>query len=592
MLKPPVAERPPELPIYSVANCPREAQKHALLQKESLWATGCCLIAAIIVWLAKPFVAAGFNDDWSYANIALVLAETGRFHYNGWVWSMALFQAFWGAAWIRFFGFSFDLLRFATLPFSLGFVWLSFLLGRKAGLRRDLACFAALVIGTSPLYIPLEASFMTDPYGCFFIALCLYAAIRCIECRSSRSAIAWLWVLTLSGAFGGSDRQTVWAAPASLIPYLIWTRRADRRFFVNAWSAYILSIALIALALRLMPKYSPIELPTTQGAPFLVHSFLLASGRLVDLCLACLQTALPALLCFAPLWKNLGYRRCALSLAGATFGALALLWLTDPQGAVPYVASVLSQFGILPEGIDALGYRPILLPPLLRVGLGLLILFSLFAFLQLSKRSDGMPKEPKVVFGVFAIAYAALLVPGAMAGLVHDRYVLPLAPLVAVSVLHSFQSFGRTRYLAGWLSLAVLAGYGVVITHDYYSALRARVTAADELQARGIQRTRISAGYEYDGWTELQALGSVKQVHKLEWNYTNEFWFWNYARGLRPEYVASDSDFPELPRQNMVEIPFSAWMPPFRRVVVARRREDLPKSRMCDVTHPCAARNN
>src|SRR3954454_9212634 len=125
---------------------------------ERLYPIICCLVTLFCVLIAYPFAATGFNDDWSYSQVALKFAETGHLRYNGWGPAMQLFQALWGAGWIRLFGFSFDLLRLVTLPFSLGFVWLTYALGRKAGLRPDLACFGALVVGTCPLYIPLAAS--------------------------------------------------------------------------------------------------------------------------------------------------------------------------------------------------------------------------------------------------------------------------------------------------------------------------------------------------------------------------------------------------------------------------------------------------
>src|SRR5262249_33278060 len=144
--------------------------------------------------------------------------------------------------WIRIFGFSFDVLRAATIPFSFGFVLLVYALARKVGLTRNFACFAALTVATSPLFLPLAASFMTDVYGSFFITACIYAVVAAAETNSSRAAKRWLWILAASGIVGGSNRQLVWAAPFVLIPYLVWLKRSDRRFVFHALAAYGLSI--------------------------------------------------------------------------------------------------------------------------------------------------------------------------------------------------------------------------------------------------------------------------------------------------------------------------------------------------------------
>src|SRR3954452_5796511 len=83
---------------------------------ERLYPIICCLVTLLCVLIAYPFAATGFNDDWSYSQVALKYTETGHLRYNGWGPAMQLFQALWGAGWIRLFGFSFDLLRLVTLP--------------------------------------------------------------------------------------------------------------------------------------------------------------------------------------------------------------------------------------------------------------------------------------------------------------------------------------------------------------------------------------------------------------------------------------------------------------------------------------------
>ena len=177
--------------------------------RESVCAAACCALVLLCVLVANPFVNAAFDDDWSYSHVALRFAETGGLHYNGWGSPTLLFQAIWGGLWIRVFGFSFNLLRLATLPFSLGFVWIVYALGRKIGLRCDLAWFGALALGTSPLFLPVAASFMTEAYACFFTTLCVYAAICSAEARGSCSAILWALGIGCFRPSRGADRQTV-----------------------------------------------------------------------------------------------------------------------------------------------------------------------------------------------------------------------------------------------------------------------------------------------------------------------------------------------------------------------------------------------
>ncbi len=48
------------------------------------------------------------NDDWSYMWSARVLAKTGCVVYNGWATAMLTWQLYWGALFVRLFGFLFS----------------------------------------------------------------------------------------------------------------------------------------------------------------------------------------------------------------------------------------------------------------------------------------------------------------------------------------------------------------------------------------------------------------------------------------------------------------------------------------------------
>jgi hypothetical protein len=565
----------------------RQWQSAALwLRHEGVYALLSCLIPLICVLIAKPFAKAGFNDDWSYSHIALKLAETGRFQYDSYGSPMLLSQSIWAAAWIRIFGFSFDLLRVATLPFSLGFVLLVYLLGRKVGLKRDLALFGALVVGTSPLFFPLAASFMTEPYGCFFTTLCLYAAICTGEAAGSRRAAVWLWVLALAGILGGSDRQTVWVAPLALIPYLCWVRRRDRHFLVHAVLAYAVCLASLAVLVHwFKPPYAAFSLSNGQMLEVIRSEFPWAVGRLFSLFLTGVLYSLPAFLCFAELWRKLGSARVITLVFMCTLGALCLIVIMGPMGVAPYLGGLLTQYGLLWPGQDALGFRPKLLPGGLRIGISILVLLSgiIFCLLYRREKRGSMSPIAKAVLGIFCFAYLPLLLPGALLGILYDRYALPVIPALVVFVLYQFQPYGRKVPRTAWASLVVFAAYATMTTHDYFSASRARIQVSDLLQRRGVPRTHISAGFEYDGWTQLESTGNIQGVRyrdAFEWNSTDRFWFWSYTKALQPEYVVMclrrNSPDTKLP-----SIAFTSWWPPFQRFAVAQMRDRLPRGKTC-----------
>jgi len=99
---------------------------------------------------------------------------------------------------------------------------------------------------------------------------------------------------------------------------------------------------------------------------------------------------------------------------------------------------------------------------------------------------------------------------------------------------------------AGWVSAALFALYGVATTHDYFACSRARLRAAEMLETAHIPRQCISAGLEYDGWTEIALRGHVNvpeivvppnsyesQVGRT-YPLADHYWFWDQTPTVQP----------------------------------------------------------
>lgn len=571
----------PVHPVETPAEEPRAPTGAPLLRHPCLYPFVCCAALLICIAAAHPFANSAFNDDWSYSHVALRFAETGRLHYNGWGSPTILFQTLWGAAWIRIFGFSFDVLRAATIPFSVGFVLLVYALERKAGLRRDLALFGALTVATSPLFLPLASSFMTDVYGCFFLTLCLYAALSSAQAATGGGAIRWLWALVIAGAVGGANRQVVWAAPLVLIPYLLWRARSSRRFAVHAVAAYAFLIGFTALILaKFSQPYAPLQLSTGEIIAAVSHRWFAVPLLAADSALTALLVSLPALLCLVPLWKRMRSDELIGCCFVATASAAVLAgFLGAKRGLAPFIGNTLTPFGILEPGQDAPGFRPAILGLPVRVALTWLVSFGAAAFFRLWRmRRDRLVPAAGPIFLLFSGAYVALLLPGDLLGMTFDRYLLPLLPLLIIFTLRQFQGFERPLGVSAWVCLLLFTFYSVATTHDYFSSLRARAIAAEKVEQLGIVRTRISAGFEYDGWTQLQAAGTVGPLHYEEMinpNAAMDLGFWSRAYALNPKYVAGYSSLSGLPEKRLLTVPLHTWLPPFRRAVVVVKRADL-----------------
>jgi hypothetical protein len=189
------------------------------------------------------------------------------------------------------------------------------------------------------------------------------------------------------------------------------------------------------------------------------------------------------------------------------------------------------------------------------------------------------------LFGVFASAYLPVLLLKAMvpdAFGVMDRYLLPLLPLGTVVLLVMIhKGTGRDRLPNyAWLVLAMFAFYGVAQTHDYFVQLRTRLAVTRELERRGIPRTRIMAGFEYDSWTQIMTTNCYNDSRVLKPKgvyvsppaspgFTTMYWFYRYTPVVRPDYVVALSRHPGLFDTDFPDTEFSCWLKPrHRRIVV------------------------
>jgi Dolichyl-phosphate-mannose-protein mannosyltransferase len=562
-----------------VEGCPR-----SFVPSAWIYPLLCCAAVLVCVGLSNPFNEAGFNDDWSYARVAMKLAQIGRMQYNGWGSPILLFQSFWALPWIRAFGFSMPVLQVAMIPVSIGFTLLVYATGRAIGLSRELAAFASIATGTSPLFVPFAASFMTDVPGCFFSMLCIYAAIRSVQVDNGRAAARWLWAVVAAGVVGGANRQIVWIAPVVLIPYLFWVRRADAGFRRHAVVAYGgLAVVILAILHFFSQPYGPLQLSRAELVSVFRDDLGKAVNLLASLALVTVVTAMPAFACLVSLVRRvprLSALATILTLVPLTFGLIIFTGLVAPFGNC-----ILSWAGIVTEGQEWFRTKPASLGPLLRIALSALaILCAVIAISWVvgNGKSALAGKHGHVlhVFAFFSLGYMVLVLPGALLGFAFDRYMMPIFPLVMLVILTEFARYGRHVPMAAWCCLVLLCGYGIVTTHDYYAAVRARVTAAHAMERKGIGRDRISAGFEFDGWTELEHSEYVSVVQYQDLFADDHakgfwFWFWNHTPNLRPDYVVLNWSFPEPVSGGELKVNFRAWTPPFRRSAIVWKRSDL-----------------
>ncbi|GAC1661767.1 MAG: hypothetical protein NVS9B4_14470 [Candidatus Acidiferrum sp.] len=546
---------------------------------------GVVAAALLIVW---PFAEMSYGDDTAYIHVALHLARTGHLAYDGWEAAILVLHAYWGALFIRLFGFSFNCVRLSTIPFALGAVGLCYLLVRRAGLQARYAAFVTILFGLCPLFLPVAVSYMTDVPGLFFMFASLYALTRAAEASSEGLGYGWLALGVVTGFLGGTGRQVVWLVPLIVLPYLAWARRRQTWFAFATFTGWILVLAGVVGATmwfshQLYVVYQPSVLNEVK---LLLKSPLLTLNITSRLTLMLLLVSLPAavpLVLRASLdtWK--GSRKRQIIVATFFLGLVCSLLLHPSLASIPWISSTLNWEGI--NGAAPLPGRPVVLIRPIRALVAIAVyatvcilageVVNLRVLLGRALRPLLDPSDSRFALpamSLFSVGYFALVVIRGTEFDIFDRYLLPLLPWAATVVLLWFDSDGHAERLLqrampmAWTLLAALAFYGIASTQDLWSLARARVTATKRMEAAGVPRIAIDAGFEYNAWTELTINGRMNSrwVANPPGSYRADL---GQTPSVVPLYRLENAPTADTVASEFGSVEYVTILPPFRKRV-------------------------
>lgn len=313
------------------------------------------------------------------------------------------------------------------------------------------------------------------------------------------------------------------------------------------------------------------------GASILIRSFL-------ALCLL-VSPILIAFLARYPI-TNLRARRGAAIVA--TLFAIMTLHLALRSKPVYWLAPFLNTHGGL------LGELPPSLPLPLRLVLTVLTFTVIAAFLlflwNASDLKDIRPaavpqlswKAMATLLGPFTLTYVGLL---ATRSSIYDRYLLPLLFVILVPVLRLYQQKIAPRLpYASVILVFLMAVFGVSNMHDLFVGHRARLAAANEIRAAGFPRTMIRAGYEYDGWTQLETTGYINNA--LIQNPPGAYHPWTPPPGISSACIFPfSSEVPSIvPRYSLSlsrtrcfgpslfsPVRYTSWLPPHNHAIYIQK---------------------
>jgi hypothetical protein len=493
----------------------------------------CALAVLICELISHPFAEMGISDDGPYILIARTLAATGHIVYNGWVEPMLAFQIYFSAGLIKLFGFSYSVTRLSSLITAMV---LAFFLQRilvRCGVSERNATIATLALVLSPLYLVLSVTFMTDIFGLFGIVICFYGCLRALQSVSDRAAIAWLSFAVFSNALCGTSRQIAWLGILVIVPSTLWLLRSRRRVLFAGVAATLCGVLFLSacvqwlkhqpyvIATRLVPITFPFANPVAEAAHTIgefAHTFLDIPFLL-----------LPLFALFLPqIWKSRPPVRIVISIVSLAYLLLAIhLRISHADFLLEPTAGARGGWvGIhgIHEGTDLPGDPPVLIHTSLQVLLTVVSIGGLLGFVVSLLFPPTIPAttpiaetssatlswhQLRILLLPYAIAYTLLLIPRATNAL-YDRYMFGLLFVLLLCLVRLYQEKIDYRIPAtGVLLVAVMAFFGIILTHNTFAFYRARVVLANELQAAGIPATSMDNGWEYNFDVEVEHAPSI-----------------------------------------------------------------------------------
>lgn len=549
-----------------------------------------------------PVAEMGFQDDWSYIRTALEFSRTGHFVFNGWSTAMLGWMVPWGALFIKAFGFSFTAVRFSILPIAALTAYLFHACLVRCGVRGRDAVLGTLTLGLSPVFTPMAASFMTDVPGLLVIVLCFYLCLRAVRAPDVRQIIFFLSCATLAGVVGGTVRQISWLGALVMVPSTAWLLRRHRGVRVAGLILWVTSLVAVIWLLHwwnAQPYSVPEKIDRGVVDAAMVHHF---GGKLVKGLLCLLLLLYPVLSAWLVQVRNLS-RRALLRVGIALLVVNSSLMIMDGgmRGfwVLPWIGHLI--FAVIYGRGEFTGPGPVVMSMNTRMLISILVFITAWILVEAALiRRRQEPDEPSTtealnwremswVIVPFCATYFALLLPRTLYEFLYDRYFLGLMPFAIVALLRLHRRwFGKRVPWIAFVALVLFSIESVAGTHDWFATNRARLRAVNEVHAAGVPMNYIQAGFEHDGWTQIDVVGHVNEkrirvpkatyiyVHRAKLPGNCEHFFSFFESGVDPEYVIDGSQMPCFENTGFPPVRYRAWLPPFERDIYVQKMHDTP----------------
>lgn len=524
----------------------------------------------LVLLIINPVGNYPINDDWAYAQIVKRFVETGVYDLGFWPGMTLFTHIMWGSLFCKIFGFSFTVLRIATLCMAfLGsavfLIMIRDLIGKDSWSRK-------VALGTlmfNPFFLLLSFSYMTDVPFLTFVLLSLFFFKKAFEKDRYRD-----WGLALLFSIVAIlTRQLALILPLIFSGVLVLKFR-DRKHIILAVSMVVLGFGSLYGYTSFME--ATVGLPPPFGRPESLLgrlNFSFITGQIHHRGGVHLFYSSFFLIPFIAL-LNFSFKRpkrdfFLLAIAVGYFFFFS--WHMIPIGNLFFITGFgpitlvdVERSFTLAERVSRSVWSVI-------IGMGLVAAIALLYYAgkkarRVARHWESWNGTQYWKFGVLlvVIAYSMFLLID-----IHkfDRYFLPIYPLL-IFLLASKTGNRTPRTFQKILALAallIMATFSVIATDDYHSWQQARWNALEELMVeQNIDSTLIDGGFEFNGWYETGPMNPSGKTGKSWW-FVHE-----------DEYAVAKRPFECF--EVIKKFPTNTWLNPVGDSLVILKRPSLDRS--------------
>lgn len=499
------------------------------------------MATVLVAFLASIFVvptmaSAVVWDEWIYVRSVESLVMDGQFRVPDFSGATLLFQTLWGSLFAKTLGMSFGALRLSTVVLVLISGLALYGLLRDLKIRPSLSALGTALFLFNPLSFVLSFTFMTDAPATALMVISTFFYVRAIRDTPTSG-----WLRALGGlfsllAFLVRPQGILISVVAAL--HLLLIKRSKLTPVLQALGVPIVGVAAFVAWLVLVngvPGQQTIFAQTltksAHKAPLLAWHVVASGITYSGLFLFPLAAAGIVLLFRRPFpspwgWVLIG--TCVLT------SAWVLAWWLPRGESMPFGESWLTLSG--PGPPETRIGRPAIFGNSFRIWLtigsslaAILITFHLGRPKRSTDRSG--PRKIALIALLMLSQMIAVILPSSYFEGAHDRYFLPILPLLIPLALWKMSDIGTAELIA-WPLVGVMTLFAVAGTRDFLTFERETWRLAEQTTADGVSYQQLSVGPGWDCY-HLAGTAQTRPSPGQQW------WIILCESSTKSEYVIS-----------------------------------------------------